>query len=90
MIEKYTIELCKGRWYVIGPDNGIGESFEEEEDAAEEALRLNRLAYAQPCRDCGSTEDVTFDTNPYREEIRGDKTEVWMCGKCRKASLREI
>lgn len=41
------------------------------------------------CCDCGSTEDVSFDSNPY-EEVNGDYTKVWMCNECRRQSVQYI
>lgn len=42
------------------------------------------------CCECGTTEDVTFEADPYAEEIGGDDTPVWECGECRHESAMSI
>lgn len=34
------------------------------------------------CRDCGSTEDLTWGPDPYLEEIADDNSPRWMCPEC--------
>ena len=42
------------------------------------------------CCFCGSTENVTFEPDPFAEEIEHDSTPVWECAKCREESARDI
>lgn len=42
------------------------------------------------CKDCGTTENVTYAPNPYAAEIREDYTKVRMCKDCRYESSMDI
>lgn len=42
-----------------------------------------------PCEDCGGG-GATFAPCPYREEIYGDDTEVWLCDSCREQNALDI
>lgn len=43
------------------------------------------------CVDCGCEGDgVTFEPDPYAEEIHYDDTPVWMCDWCRIRSARDV
>lgn len=35
------------------------------------------------CGSCESTNGVTLGPNPYRHELFGDETPVWLCADCR-------
>lgn len=48
------------------------------------------IVIPQPCFQCGATEGVSFDSDPFASEIRGDDTPVWGCVDCRRESLMEI
>jgi hypothetical protein len=56
------------------------------------ALRVAlTLSAAKPkCRDCGTTEGVTLDADPYSAEINDDDTPVWLCGDCRHERAMDI
>ena len=45
---------------------------------------------ASVCEYCGSDEDVTFEPDPYSEEINNDSTEHWICTECYRKSAWEI
>ena len=42
------------------------------------------------CRNCGTTDNVTFEPNPYDMEIRDDYTDVWECYDCRQEGADDI
>jgi hypothetical protein len=42
------------------------------------------------CYACGSVDDVTFDPDPYADEICGDDTPVWECASCRIQSSDDV
>lgn len=42
------------------------------------------------CQSCGSTENVTFEADPFMDEIEHDNTPVWLCENCRDESGRDI
>ena len=42
------------------------------------------------CQCCGSTKDVTYEPDPYAEEIDHDDSSVWECAACREQSGRDI
>lgn len=35
-------------------------------------------------------EDLTYAPDPFRSEIAGDDTEIWLCSNCRYKSVMEI
>jgi hypothetical protein len=36
------------------------------------------------CRDCGCSEGLTFEPDPFSSEIHDDDTPVWLCPTCRE------
>jgi len=43
------------------------------------------------CERCGKQgDDVTYEPDPYAQEIRNNDTPVWMCADCRRESSRDI
>lgn len=42
------------------------------------------------CSRCSSTDNVTFDSDPYQSEIHGDETPVYLCERCRWESAWDI
>ena len=46
--------------------------------------------YQHHCTNCGTTVDVTYDSDPYNSDINGDYTKVWLCGGCRQDRADEI
>lgn len=42
------------------------------------------------CERCGSTYQVTFEPDPYQEDINDDHTPVWECARCRTESAADI
>lgn len=43
-----------------------------------------------PCVVCGSMKNVTFEPDPFSEEIFGDSTPVWQCEDCAEESAMDI
>lgn len=46
--------------------------------------------FEAPCKYCSTTEDVTFGPDPYDEDVNGNGTPVWECGRCRRESADDI
>ena len=43
------------------------------------------------CEYCGKTgDDVTYEADPYREQIHHDSTPCWMCEECRDQRRYDI
>ncbi len=36
------------------------------------------------CERCRGDKNVTFDVDPYQNDIYGDSSKHWLCAKCRK------
>jgi len=54
--------------------------------------RKRRVQRGAPtaCKNCGSSQDVTFAPNPYASEVTGDNTKVYMCRDCRRAAADDV
>lgn len=44
----------------------------------------------QPCRDCGTRENVLFAPCPYASEIHDDYEPVWLCGDCSRERANDV
>lgn len=43
------------------------------------------------CCSCGKVgDDVTFEADPFAEEMNGNDTPVWECADCRRESAMDI
>lgn len=42
------------------------------------------------CEYCGSTKNVSYDINPYDDDINGDDTKHWICDDCFKDMADDI
>ena len=45
------------------------------------------------CCECGvgsEQADLSYDPDPYQEEMNGNDTPVWMCSECRYESAMEL
>jgi hypothetical protein len=51
---------------------------------------LLRIEIPEPCEGCKTTENVTFDADPYAHDIDGDDTPVWLCDECREQRADDI
>jgi hypothetical protein len=56
-------------------------------------LLLDELHECQSCHKWATEHEenpVTFDSDPYDDEINGNTTEVWECENCRHESSMDI
>lgn len=53
-------------------------------------VEMGDVPVPRPCEQCGTTDDVSFDANPYAEEIHGNNTPVWLCRSCRRELALDV